>query len=388
MHTLAGSLARAGHDVRALSLNPKKHHVEVAALPVEVTGLAPIEAVPIDTTVRPLPALRSLLSGGSYNVSRFFSKRFAARLAERLANERFDVVQLESLFMASYVPFMRESSRAVIALRALNVEHRIWERLALAEPFWLRHAYLEHLSRRLKSYEIETLSKVDAIVPVTEEDALAFRELGARVPIHVTPVGLDLVADEPVALACEAGRGLSLFFIGSLDWRPNVEGLEWFLCDVWPELRRRNPDLRFTVAGSHAPAGVRRRLEDSGVEFAGQVADAKAFMAAHDVLLVPLLSGGGMRVKIVEAMALGRPVVATPVGAEGIAAPPDCGLVVSAADEDKASAFLFAIESVARDRQRVMELGKAAAGFARLHYDADRGARELADFYRTLLPAP
>lgn len=351
MRVLALSLLRGGADVRSLCLNPAKHRVDLAALPDEVRRLR-VEAVDVDTSVTVTGALRSLLGGTSYNVERFRSSAFEQRLLEVLRDEPPDVVLLESLYMVPYAAAVRSATRAPVVLRSVNVEHEIWDGLARGERNPARRLYLSHLARRLRRYETASLDTVDAIAAVTPEDAETYARLGARAPVLAVPVGL-----EPEAWPDRTGQGdpLTLTFLGSLDWRPNLEGVEWFLRAVWPLVRRRVPPARLQVAGSGFPAELAERLGEAGAAFHGRVADARSFIASGAALIVPLLSGGGMRVKVLEAMALGVPVVSTPLGATGIGASDGRELLLAGRPEP----FAEACVTLLTDRERALAIGQA-----------------------------
>ena len=363
MRVLALSLRKAGADVRTLSLNPGKHRVDPSTLPEEARDLR-LEAIDVDTSVQPFGALRSLASGSSYNVERFHSKRFETRLLQVVREDAPDVVLLESLYMVPYVPALREATGARLVLRSVNVEHEIWEGLARGERRIARRLYLGHLARRLREFEVATLNAVDAIVPVTPEDAATYARLGATVPLSVAPVGIE-TCDYPDRSGL--GTPLTLTFLGSLDWRPNLEAVTWFLESVWPIVRRAVPRARFLVGGSNPPPDLAGRLGAEGVRFLGRVPDARDFLASGAAMVVPLRSGGGMRVKILEAMALGVPVISSPLGAAGIGALDGTEILLAAGPE----ALAAACTALLLDRDRAVAIGRA--GRQRVHETFDAG---------------
>ena len=376
MRTLALSLLRAGAGVRTLSLNPAKHRVDPAALPEEARPLR-LEAVDVDTSITVGGALRSLLAGTSYNVDRLRSAEFEQRLLEVVRAEPPDVVLLEGLYLVPYVAALRGATRARVVLRSHNVEHEIWEGLARGEARGLKRHYLGHLARRLRAFETATVNDVDAIVPVTAADAATYARLGATVPLHVAPVGIDAAA-----FPDRAGTGAprTLVFLGSLDWRPNLEAVRWFLRGSWPLVRAAVPDARFLVAGSNPPAGLEASVAGEGVRFVGRVADAREFLASGAGMVVPLLSGGGIRVKILEAMALGVPVVSTSLGAAGIDAAHGSEILVA----DGPEALAEACVSLLSDRERAVSFGKAGRKRVLAEFDADAVARRLLDLLSKL----
>jgi glycosyltransferase involved in cell wall biosynthesis len=365
MLQVALSLQRLGADVEILSLNPRKQRVDVN-VPL------PLEAIDIDTSAHVAAFLRSFTLHAPQLVARFYSPSFEATLRKKLRVHDFDVVQLESPFLLPYLRAIRESSRARVVLRSLNVEFRIWDRLAEHEPRFLRRVALRAIARSLRRYELAQLNACDALVPITELDANDFRALGCTRPIYVLPGGVD---EQPIDRRNEQPNAIG--FLGSLDYRPNQEAALWIAEELRPRLRR---DADLHIAGSRAPEWLRARLAASGVSFAGEVADAAAFIGSMRVMIAPIHSGGGMRIKILAAMAAGKPVVATTIGAEGIDITNGENIVIA----DDVEAFCNAIESLLDDERRAHAIGDAAHELVATRYSTDALTRGLLAFYEEL----
>jgi len=356
MGRLAEGLMHAGAEVAILSLNPRKHRAQVVAMPV------PVEAVEIDTSRIGWPGSTPFI------VSRFVSRAF--REAIRLAMRRFqpDVVQIESPFLLPYLDVVRNESNARVALRSLNVEFRIWEGLAANERNPLRRFALRRVAASLRKYEIRHLNSVDAMLPISAADAEDFRALGCTRPILVVPCGITLSdAGSP-----EPG---TVGFIGSLDFRPNQEAVRWLIDELWP----RVPNARLFIAGSGAPDWLCAR--GPNVELLGEVADARAFLRRMSVVIAPLFAGGGMRIKVLEAMALAKPIVATTLGAGGIDIENGRDIVIA----DDVTSFAEAVNRLLRDPETAARIGTAARETVRERYDNDTIARDLLRFYESLL---
>jgi len=343
-------------------MNTTKHWVEVKTVTDQLAHYKEVSYVSLDNEVKPLHAFLNLFSSDSYNISRFHTEDFAERLAQILLANEYDVVQLESLYLAPYIEVIRTHSKAAIVLRAHNVEHEIWERMAANEQSVVRRWYLDYSARKLKKYEEEQLTKVDRMLPISAADAEKFRKLGFDGASTTIPIGVDL--SEIVARPIDPSEPLSVSFIGSLDWMPNIEALNWFLDQVWPHLVLIFPKLELHIAGRNCPEWL-SSLQSRNVTVHGEVADARSFLLAHPISVVPLLSGSGMRAKIVEAMALGRVVITTSLGMEGIDAQDDRDVMV--ADTDKQFVEKFRI--CHQDKERLPEIGAAARRFAETHYD-------------------
>jgi glycosyltransferase involved in cell wall biosynthesis len=371
---LAKAFAQLGHSVTLLSMNTSKHWFDINALPADFAHYAAIHTVYVDNHIRPLPALLNLFSEKSYHVERFDDPAFAEKLAQLLRAEPFDVVQLESLYLTPYLSVIRKNSSARIALRAHNVEHEIWERVAEnANP--LKKWYLRKITPRLKHYETQHLNDYDLVASISARDLAQFRALGLRQPATVTPIGLDSRDYHPDTSSF--GRPLSLSFIGSLDWMPNQDGLRWFLEAVWkPLLVSAFPELTFHIAGRTAPRWL-RELRMERVHFHGEVPSAPDFLNQHSIMVVPLLSGGGMRAKILEGMAVGKVVLSTRIGMEGIEARHAEECLLADAPED----FVENLRWCYAQGADLAGLGQRARAFCTDHYDNQRVAQRLLDVY-------
>ena len=375
---LARAFAELGSEVTLLAMNTSKHWFDTGELPHDFDHYAAIHTAYVDNRIRPWPALRSLFSQRSYHIERFEEAAFADLLTTLLQQVPFDVVQLESVYLAPYIPIIRKYSSASIVLRAHNVEHEIWERVA-ANGHPLKKWYLETITPRLKQYEIENLNNYDLLVGITARDVERFRQLGLRQPTTVTPIGLDCRGYQPDYSSFQ--RPLSLSFIGSLDWMPNQEGLRWFLDRVWtPLLAPQFPELTFHIAGRTAPDWL-RRLRMERVHFHGEVASAPDFLNQHSVMVVPLLSGGGMRAKILEGMAVGKVVLSTRIGMEGISARHQQEALLADTPEEFAAALRWCYAQ----STGLADMGHRAQAFCTEHYDNLEVGRHLLQTYRQLV---
>jgi glycosyltransferase involved in cell wall biosynthesis len=369
MARLAQSLVRAGAEVEVLSLNPRKHHAPVAASAVAT------QSIDIDTARSLVPALRALRGKTPFIIGRFVSSEF--REALRAALRRFtpDLVQIESPFLLPYAETVREESGARVVLRSLNVEFRIWESLAQNERNPLRRFALRRVAASLRRFEVRHLDTPDAIVPISAVDAADFRQLGCTRPMHVVPCGItlsDLGLDVP-----EPGR---IGFIGSLDFRPNQEAVRWIVDELWPLVIAQTASARLSIAGSSPPDWLRQRAQAQNIDFRGRVDDAGEFMRTMSIMIAPLFAGGGMRIKVLEAMALAKPVVATTLGAGGIDVEHEHDIVIA----DDVVSFAEAIGRLLREPDTAARIGHAARAAVAERYDSDTIGRGLARFYESL----
>jgi glycosyltransferase involved in cell wall biosynthesis len=324
--------------------------------------------------VNAVDAFSSIITQDAYNVARFFNADFDIRLSNLLKRQKFDIVHLESLFMTPYIGTIRRYSRAPIVLRSHNLEHIIWERMSMAEPNLIKRIYLRYLSRKLRSYEQANMHDVSGIVAISATDHARYLELGCQAPLLTIPFGIDT---EHYANSGTGTVSASFFHIGAMDWQPNREAIEWLLAEVWPKVQDQCT-AELHLAGRALAADFTKA---KGVVVQGEVDSAVAFMHAHTIMVVPLRSGGGIRVKIIEAMAAGKAIVTTSVGAEGIGGTNGEHYIVA----DTADAFADAMCSLAANPARVAHIGALAKRFAAENFDNRKLTERLVDFYEHLI---
>ena len=376
MNSVTQGLMASGHKVKVLSVCSDKHPVRSDTLETQYKDATGFEAVYIDLSIHPLDAAVSLLCGESYNVKRFVSKEFDERLTAILQSESFDVVHIESIFLAPYVATVRKHSDAKVVLRAHNVEHRIWRQIATATRNPLKRWYLKKLALALRAYELEHINDFDGIACITANDAETFRGEGCRKPLADIPFGVDI---EPIDNVDAEPQ--TLFHIGSMDWRPNEEGIRWFIEEVLPKTVEKVPNFVYHLAGRNMPEWL-TTLNNPSVDVIGEVPDAKEFVANHDVAIVPLLAGSGIRIKIIESMAMGKTVITTRVGAEGILYDEEVNLIIA---ENKAK-MVEAIRSLNENPQTAVKIGQAARKLVEETYDNRKIIARLLMFYEQIKP--
>ena len=377
MNSIITGLLDAGHQVKVMAINSDKYHVKASDIPDDYKKKTGIELIKVDLRVRPMKAFLNLFTKKSYHVERFISERFKKKLKQLLEKEHFDMVQLEMLYMTPYVETIRENSKAMIVLRAHNVEHKIWERIAKETKFFLKRWYINHLAKTLKEYELNALETVDGIAAITRKDAAFFRKYCSK-PIIDIPYG---VYPEEFTPKYEIEGKPKFYHIGSMNWMPNEEGIRWFIDEVLPKTIEKVPDFVYHLAGRSMPEWL-TTLKSLHVNVIGEVPDAKAFVAQHDVAIVPLLSGSGIRIKIIESMAMGKTVITTRVGAEGILYDEDVNIIIA---ENKAK-MVEAIRSLNENPQNAVRIGHAARKLVEETYDNRKIIARLLMFYEQIKP--
>jgi polysaccharide biosynthesis protein PslH len=372
--TLANGFARAGHEVSLLAMRTPKH----GGKSLKSDDRFPYHEVIstyVNTTIQPLRLLKNMLfSGLPYNAERFIDPDFREILAGVLTRDKYDIIQLEGLYLMPYAETIRKCSRAKIVLRAHNIEHEVWKRITLHTKNWIKRAYYKRLSGRMAVFEYSFINAYDMLVPISERDLRSFNSHGNTKPSLVIPVGLDVSG----SLESAGGAGnVRVSFIGSLDYIPNQEGLVWFIEKVWKKFLHPSHPYAFYVAGRNAPARLKRYLSKQPVNFVGEVEDAGKFMRSGGVMVVPVLSGGGIRVRIIEAMAMGIPVVCTSLAAEGIDVKDGLELMIADDPEIIAGAIVTLLEN----QTFFAHIGKNAQSFIAEKMNEDKITAELLTFY-------
>jgi glycosyltransferase involved in cell wall biosynthesis len=261
-----------------------------------------------------------------------------------------DLVVADFLFASINVPI---DCSAPVVLFQHNVEYQIWRRLAALERRpWVR-ALLEVEWRKLRAREADACRRADMTITVSADDRRRLEQLAPGIRAASIPTGVDTTYFTPMP---HAERPAHLVFSGSMDWHPNEDAVVHFMASILPAIRAQVPGITFTVVGRNPTTRLRNAAHRTGgVVVTGTVADVRPFIAESAVYVVPLRAGGGTRLKIFEALAMGRPVVSTAVGAEGLGIEP--GRHYTQADDPQE--FASAVVSLLRDPERRAALGHA-----------------------------
>jgi glycosyltransferase involved in cell wall biosynthesis len=379
---LAYAMAKEGCHVEMLSINTTKHPINPDDIPQIIQNRLKIETLSVDTSIKAGAMLKNLmLSDKPYIAERFNSPVFAEKLKEKLQKNTYDIVILEILYMGTYIPVIRRHSDAHISFHAPNIEHEIWLRISANTSGLLKRLYLKNMAKRIQKFENKLLNKYDSLIPVSETNASTYKAMGVQVPVHVAKIGLFFDKLDEKQISAESDKELSLGHIGALDWMPNIEGLMWFLDNVWPHIYKKQPEVRFRIAGRNAASDIKSQLDRPGVEYLGEVPDAYDFTSSQTVMVVPLLSGSGMRVKIIESLGLGKAIVSTTKGAEGIQLTSGKHLIIKDSPEDFAEACLQLLNQP--EKRKTLE--NEGRNLVRKQYDNQKIAAKLISFYQTIL---
>lgn len=369
MHAMIQGYRATGHEVQVLAMHTTRHPVDIEAVRKAYSGIT-VQTVTVDNRVKLLPLIGNLLFSRQPNhAMRFRNKAFAQALKDILLHYNPQVVQLESIYLNSYTPLIRQHSKAVLVQRLHNVEYEIWQRLAREMGNPAKKLYLSNLAKRIRHYERQAWRDADLLLPITADDGKVVIQERVRTPQCIAPFGID-TAQMPAPSAHPQWAG---YHIGAMDWLPNAEAMKWFLQEVWPVVHSANPDFQFSFAGRQMPDYF-KTWQLPNVTCAGEVADAQAFVGDKQILLVPLRSGGGIRVKILEAMAAGKTIISTATGMQGIVADDRTHFLLA----DTPKAFADAVARCLAHPAEALEMSRQARALVQSQYDRDTIARTVA----------
>lgn len=338
---LSHALENKGHLVTLACLNTRKHYQNHEVLTGKVSNFF---CVDIDTSVHWIQAAKNIFSAVPYIAERFISEDYKNALCKHLDEHTYDIIQIEGLYMAAYIKQIRTKSNAIIILRAHNVEYKIWERLASTGILSPKSIYLRLMANSLKIYEIKMLNQADAVLFFTSQDQKSAIDAGLNVKSEIIPAGVDFPHIRG-QVGIESSGIPIVGFLGSLDWQPNQDAVLWFVQEIFPLIRKSIPNVQFHLAGRNMPKDFLKGLNMEGIHYLGAIPDAWQFLQSLTCMVVPLRSGAGMRLKILEAMAAACPVISTYIGAEGIQALPDTHICIANDADQFASQTLKVLHS-------------------------------------------
>jgi glycosyltransferase involved in cell wall biosynthesis len=325
----------------------------------------------------PLAVWSGLLGRWPYTIARYRSAALDRALRRRLAGRRPDFALLNHLSMASYVDAL---AGVPVVLREHNAEYLWLERYAetLTQP--LARAFARFQARRLRRTEAELCGRVDLVLAIHEDEATLLRALAPSARVEVLPVGVDLSRFQPASPVDPP----EVLIIGSFAWPPNVQGARAFLATGWPAVRARLPRARLRLVGKDLPPGLAERARAAGAEPVGYVESTAPEFARATAVVVPLWVGAGARVKIVEALAAGLPVVSTSLGAEGL------GLIDGRhfVEAETPEALGEAVARLLLNPAHAQSLSRAGQEFARANFSLEAVAERMNRLIAAILSQP
>jgi|WetSurMetagenome_2_1015567.scaffolds.fasta_scaffold13484_3 polysaccharide biosynthesis protein PslH len=344
--TIASGLARRGHTIRMVSLSRT-----VDAPPAGLLEVCSLRIVVANTSHSARAAIAGMLSGRPYLLEKYSCRAMLAALDEEVEQGRFDVVHADHLVMAPYAVYLKERHGLPVVLRQQNVESVLWSRYAHDQRNPVLKLFAGFEAWKLRRLEPRLCALCDACVMISANDERIIRAMNDHIRSFVIPAGMRIPETSPERAATKR-----ILFLSTLSWEPNVRGFEWFVDKVLPRVLEHEPDALVDIVGKGASARL-ASMSHPHVRFVGFVDDVAPWIRNADVCIVPLFTGSGMRIKILEFLAYGKAVVTTRVGAEGISVRHGEELIIADTPEEFASGVALLLRD-GKTRERLGQKGR------------------------------
>lgn len=353
---------------------------DLAAQRLREHGIA-LHVIPRNPRYAPTKLLQGLVGRTAFPIVNYRDERMTQLVRHVLMSDTFDLVQIESIHMAQYCVGLSEPT----ILDLHNIESLLMRRYARQETNPLKRAYAEVTWRKLAAYERDTCPLFSHCLTCSDEERVLLQTRCGVDRVSVIPNGVDIGAYAAEDIRFPNGSvsppGDRIVFVGRMDYHANVEGVRWFCRDILPRIRASRPEALFQIVGGYPIPAISRLAHAGEIEVTGFVTDVRPYVQHASVVVVPLRVGGGTRLKILEALAMSKPLVSTTVGAEGIEAVPDRDLVIA----DRPEEFSAEVVSLLSQTERRLALGKAGYRLVRHQYNWERIVEDLEKIYEQCL---
>lgn len=310
---LLNGLAGRGHKVSLLTFeDDRPPDDESYGLLKELCEHFALAQFPTRSTIN---RIVDLAQGHTDMARRLWSDGFRARLELLTELNQFDIIHIEGIEMAPYIPYIKGDAKVIYD--AHNAEYALQQRIAERASSPVRRLYSGIQAARLKQWEAEVCTVCDHVIAVSERDADHLRALNAETPITVLSNAIDTNDYSIATVPADISRP-ALVFTGKMDFRPNVDAALWFADAILPLIHQQQPGVEFVIVGKHPHPNLAVLRSKEHIVLTGFVPEIEPYMAAADVYIAPLRMGSGTRFKLLQAMAMKRPIVSTTIGAEGL----------------------------------------------------------------------
>lgn len=312
MHANTLAMQELGHEIHIVTFETPKHPVDWAQVSDEYITKHHYKVIYKDTTPTSTGTLLAYFTGDNYLISRFKSDEIVTYLNSKKA-EQYDVIWFESLFSTAFHNDVKNAfPDAKLIYRAHNIEFQLW-RGRLNEYNPIKRVILKKLTERLEKYEKELISTFDASIAISQKDESWIKHHSNK-PTAVLPY-FNWKSDHK-STADFKSNPLKFLFLGSLDWEPNLTGIKWLIQQVWPSVKQKLPEAELHIAGRNMPEDL--KVVTNGVSYRGQIEDVVDYYQEGEIVLVPVFSGSGIRIKIIEALSYQKAVITTDIGLSGL----------------------------------------------------------------------
>lgn len=348
---LVQELLEANFDISYLTFSSEKHPFQMELFQTEPWESMSCDHVRITLEPQAMSALMALISGKSYNLTRFTSPSWLHKIKELSKNNKFDIVLFDSLYAAQEFEKIKSIlPSAKLVYRAHNIESKIWLELAKNEKSFFKKIYLSKIARQLEKREKKLVQSFDLILPISVDDELQFQKWNTKktglLPYFPASYKNNYNSDNQ-----------SFYFMGSMNWRPNIEAHDRLVNHLFPKIQKKLPNAKLIFAGGDQDQLI--KSTNPFIDYLGFVENKMEFLGQQGVLLSPIESGSGVRVKLMEALAFGIPVVSSENGAEGIPCRSGEGIFIAKNDKE----FVQMAVDLAMDRTLREQTSRKALNF-------------------------
>ncbi|SFT55103.1 Glycosyltransferase involved in cell wall bisynthesis [Lishizhenia tianjinensis] len=360
MKNTADLLDLAGDEIEVthFTLATHKHPFSAKAYPKKEEKLVYFQD--IQTQIKPLQLLKNYFAYVPYNVQRFYDEAVVETLKDLLAIHQIDTVILESIYL---LPYLEVFVGQKVFVRTHNVEWKLWEDRAESETNPLKKIYTQHLSKQLKNYEEKELKKVDGVLSISEADNAWFKTFLPNTAVIHTSLATESHPSDYTKN--------DFYFLGAFDWAPNLEAITWLLESV---LKNKEHNFNIHIAGKNLNPELFKEYEF--VSNHGEVEDADAFISAHGIALVPLQTGGGVKMKVLESLKHGKPTISTIEGVRGLDLKNEKHIALAKTEDD----FFAAMLALQKNENTRKALGLGGKQFLNDNFAPDKEAKKLLEF--------
>ncbi|MEO2005503.1 MAG: glycosyltransferase family 4 protein, partial [Candidatus Poribacteria bacterium] len=326
----------------------------------------------------PVAITRALTRDIPLAAAKYYLRAYRQALVELLESAPFDLIHFEMVHMAQCLPTVRRFTNAPVLLSTQNVDSDVWRRAAEHQPTRLRRAAFGWQASVFERAERREGPKFDGVTAASDRDADMYRALIPGVPVETVDNGVDLSGYTPRP---EDEEPATFVYTGSYDWLPNADTVAYFCREIWGRIRQALPDARFFAVGKAPTEEMLSFHGQNGITVTGRVPEVHPFIARAAVYVVPLRIGGGTRLKILEAMGMGKAIVSSSIGSEALDVEPDRDLLIA----DDAEEFAAVATALAEDVDRRRDLGAAGRRRVEERYGWEAIGDRMNAFYHTLI---
>lgn len=364
---LKSLLSAPNLKVTHFTLSTHKHPFNLADYPESWLKRMKIDSGTVNTKTSIKGAISHLIRNKSYNITRFYDEKVADKIKQELEKGEYDIAILESVYLLPYLQLFKDKDIKVIA-RTHNVEHQIWASMSENTNSFVKTWYFQKLAKQLMKYEVQELAKVNGIISITEDDAKFFQQFEPEVMTTAIPTAVK--TNFPPADYSKS----DFYFLGAMDWKPNQEGIQWMLNKVIPEGLK---GTRFFIGGKSLK---KDELNHPSVENCGEIKNAIDFITDHGICIIPMQSGSGLKIKLLENMAMGKPIITTSEGVRGVNITNEKEVLI-ADDPDEFRELMYKLHL---DEKLRKKLGTQSKLYIRNNYSEEKITRRLLAFLKDI----